>query len=408
MAKICVIGGGASGLVAAIFAKRNGHDVTILEGNNECGKKLQITGNGRGNYFNSNMALNYYNSQNIDLLENIVNPENIAKINNFFKEIGLVANIKDGYYYPNSNQAISIKSVLLNEIKYLNIKIVYNHLVTNIKKDNNLFCITTNQGDFIADKVIIATGSKSYPKTGSTGIGYDLAKNFNHTIIPVLPALVQLKGQDSFYKEWSGIRTTVNLKLYENNQYIKQENGEIQLTDYGISGICVYNLSSLVARGLYKNKREVIHINFLPFLNFDNAMELLDWFEKRATVIKNRTISELFDSLLNYKLVNVFLKVLKIAKNKHWFDLTKNEKLSLCKMLIDYEFIVTETNSFDHAQVCSGGIPLSEINTKTMESLKVKNLYFTGEILDVDGQCGGYNLGFAWLSGMLAGENIND
>ena len=137
-------------------------------------------------------------------------------------------------------------------------------------------------------------------------------------------------------------------------------------------------------------------------------MELLDWFEKRATVIKNRTISELFDSLLNYKLVNVFLKVLKIAKNKQWFDLTKNEKLSLCKMLIDYEFIVTETNSFDHAQVCSGGIPLSEINTKTMESLKVKNLYFTGEILDVDGQCGGYNLGFAWLSGMLAGENIND
>ena len=402
MEKVVIIGGGASGLVAAINAKTNSNDVIILERNNSCGKKILVTGNGKCNYWNEDQNINHYHSNNQELLEKIIN-NNSNQVLDFFSSLGIIPKIKNGYYYPFSNQATSIKNALILEAKKKNITIKTDFLVENIKKEENQFIISSKEEVIISDKLVIATGSKAAPKTGSDGMGYSLAKKLGHTVIKPLPALVQLKTEGNFLKEWQGIRTDVKLSLYEDNNLIKEEQGEIQLTNYGVSGICIFNLSRYVSIGLSKNKKEFIKINFLPFLNISDKKL---WLKERNNQVKNRTIEELLEGILNYKLVQVILKKSNINTNKTYVELSDKEKDILIKNLEEFKLNITGTNSFEQAQVCSGGIPLDEINIETMESKLIKNLYFIGEILDVDGDCGGYNLGFAWISGMLAGKDI--
>ena len=406
MKKIIVIGGGASGLVAAINAAKCGNDVIILEKNNICGKKILITGNGRCNYYNKDQKIEHYRSKNIELVEKIITKENTEKIVKFFKSIGIEPKIKNGYYYPYSNQAVSIQNALLTETKNLNIEIKNNIIVNKINKENDKFIIYTNQGEFNSEKVIIATGSKAAPKTGSDGSGYKICMELGHTIIKPLPALVQLKGNEKYFKEWSGIRVDANIKAYENNNLLGEETGELQLTDYGISGICVMNLSGRIARGLNYKKQEYLKINFLQGLKILSETDFIDFMNKRNNMMKNRNICELLEGIINYKLVNVLLKICNIKNNKYWSELSQNEKLEIAKNFIDFRLDIVDTNSFDKAQICSGGIPLTEIDLNTMESLKTKGLYLTGEILDVDGDCGGYNLTWAWISGMIAGCNV--
>lgn len=406
MKKIIVIGGGASGLVAAICAARSGKDVVILEKNNICGKKILITGNGRCNYYNEEQTIEHYRSNNKELVQKIINKENTEKIVKFFKSIGIEPKIKNGYYYPYSNQAVSIQNALLTETKNLNIEIKNNIIVNKINKENDKFIIYTNQGEFNSEKVIIATGSKAAPKTGSDGSGYQICKELGHTIIKPLPALVQLKGNEKYFKEWRGIRVDANIKAYENSNLLGEETGELQLTDYGISGICVMNLSGRIARGLNDKKQEFLTINFLHGLNILNESDFIDFMNKRNNIMKNRTICELLEGIINYKLVNILLKISNIKNNKNWSELIQNEKLDIARHFVKFKLDIKDTNSFDKAQVCSGGIPLTEIDLNSMESQKTKGLYLTGEILDVDGDCGGYNLTWAWISGMNAGYNV--
>ncbi len=398
---IVIIGGGASGLTAAIFASRNkNNNITLIERNNILGKKILATGNGKCNYYNSEQDLSHYHSENPNLIEKIITKENIQEVNNFFNYLGIIPKIKNGYYYPFSNQATTIRNVLVNELNKPNIKIVDNTKVTSIKKENNKFIIKTATTSFISDKVIISTGSKASPKTGSDGIGYDLVKEFNHTIIKPLPALVQLKAKENYLKEWTGIRTDVNVSLYINDKFIKDEQGEIQLTNYGVSGICIFNLSRFVSRALNDNKDVKLSINFVPFTS--NIEETLNNFN-------NKTIKNLLDGILNSKLVDIIIKLSSINPNKKYSELSQKEKLNLINNLTNLTLNITGTNSFDECQVTTGGVPLTEINLNTMESLKEKGLFITGELLDVDGDCGGYNLTFAWITGILAGRSdLND
>ena len=404
MEQIIIIGGGASGLVAAIYAKRKNNQVIILEKNNKCGKKLLLTGNGRCNFWNQDQSLENYNSTNKNNLRDIITEKNQKEILSFFDKIGIVPKVKDGYYYPNSNQASSISNALLLQVESLGIKIKYNSEVEKIDRLDNKFIITTLTDEIIScDKVVLATGSKACPKTGSDGKGYELAKNFNHTIIDVVPSLVQLRGNGSYFKLWNGVRCDAKISLFENNCKIKEEYGELQLTDYGISGIPTFNISGLVARGINNNKKEIVKIDFLPFIN-KNEQEFITYCDNKSKFILNLKIYQFLEGMLNYKLVETILKVAKIDKQKRWQDLTISEKKRLYYNLKSFEFLITGTNSFDKAQVCSGGVSLLEINPKTMESKLIKNLYIVGELLDVDGICGGYNLSFAWISGMLAGN----
>ncbi len=396
MKKVVIIGGGASGLVAAIYAAKAHHKVTILERNSHVGKKILATGNGKCNYFNVDQSLTHYHTTNPEKIETIINPKNTQEILEFLDSIGIVPKIKNGYYYPNSGQAISMREALFTECQLLNIKIINDYKVNTVTKQGSGFIINN---EITADKVIIATGSKAAPNTGSDGNGYSLAESLNHTVIKPLPALVQLLNNDKQLKSCSGARSDVNVSLIENDKLIKTESGELQLTDYGVSGICIFNLSRYVAKGLEQKKKEEIIINFLP-----NIKNFIDYMNKRNSKVKGRTISKLFDGLLNYKIADILIEKAGISKNTYWNKLTEKEKETLGKCVCKLKVNIIGTKDFNKAQVCSGGIPLEEINPKTMESLKVKGLYFSGEILDVDGDCGGYNLTFAFITGMLAGK----
>ncbi|MBR3229630.1 MAG: aminoacetone oxidase family FAD-binding enzyme [Bacilli bacterium] len=394
MKDICIIGGGASGLAAAITAAKKGKKVTIIERNEKCGKKILITGSGKCNYFNDNQNINKYHSTNRELIKEIITEENINKVKTFFNKLGIIPKIIDGYYYPFSRTSVTIQNALIEEAKKLNVEIIYNIKVEKIiKKD--FFIINPEKEKIKAKKIVLCSGSKAAPKTGSDGSGYDLAMSFNHKIIKPHPALISLKGDKNYYKKWSGVRTEAILKLYEDNNFIKEEKGEIQLTDQGISGIVTFNLSNLITQKL-KTHEEIIYINFIPFLKENNLDSLFK---------TNKKISEVLERILNYKLVNVLIKEAKLKTN-YYDKLDKKEKNKLLNTLTNFKIKITETGSFDKAQVCTGGVSLEEINLKTMESKKEKNLYLAGEILDINGDCGGYNLTFAWLSGILVGENI--
>ena len=408
MKEVLIIGGGASGLVSAIYASQGGNKVTILEKNNQLGKKILITGNGKCNYWNNDISLDHYHTQNKEYLSKIITNKNQQDILSLFERLGIIPKIKDGYYYPYSGQATSIQTTLIKECNILGVNIITNCEVTNIKKENNKFKILTTKGEYISDKIIISTGSYAYPKTGSTGDGYKFLKTLGHTIITPLPALVQLVAKESYLKEWQGIRSEVSVTLIENNKKIKKETGEIQLTDYGLSGICIFNISSFVSKGLNNHKKEQIKINFLHPFNINNINETIELINKRNKIMKNRTISDLLDGLLNYKLINLFLKLSKIKKEDKWNNITIEQKQKLSNYLTNFIIEIKETKSFDTSQTCTGGVPLSEINPSTMASLKCNNLYITGELLDADGECGGYNLAFAWITGMLAGKGVNN
>lgn len=407
MKNVIVIGAGASGLIAAIYAKSKGNNVILLEKNEICGKKILATGNGRCNFWNEDQRLEHYRSSNFEKIEKIINNKNREEILKFFEKIGIEPKIKNGYYYPNSNQAISIKKALELEAQKQNVIIKTDSEVVDLKKEKDDFKVILKNGqEIISNSVILATGSKAAPKTGSDGIGYQICKKFNHTIVKPLPALVQLKADGKFLKDWEGIRTDVLVKLYENDKKIGEEIGEIQLTNYGISGICVFNLSGRVSRGLNDNKKETVKINFLNSLNINLPKDFIEWMNKRNLLVKDRSIFELLEGVLNYKLVNVLLKKSKINNNMKWEELSLSSKNDLSENITSFKLEIIGTNSFDKAQVCSGGIPLNEIDVNNMQSLKVKGLYIIGELLDVDGDCGGYNLEWAWITGMIAGSRV--
>jgi len=299
-----------------------------------------------------------------------------------------------------SGMASSVRETFDKEIKRNNIITKYNSKVIDIEKENNEYKVILENEVIYTDKLIIATGSKAFPKTGSDGFGYLIAKKFNHKINSVLPSLVALKTNDKLIKEATGVRSEVILSLYCDNSLVKEENGEIQITDDGISGICTFNLSGLVSKALNNKKEVFVKINFVPEIN-----DFYNFFENRNREIANRTIEELLESIMNYKLINIILKRCVINKDKHWNDLSIIEQEMLIKNIVEFELKIVGTNSYDKAQVCTGGIPLNEINDN-MESIYNDNLYFVGELLDVDGKCGGFNLAFAFITGYIAGSSV--
>lgn len=406
MKKIIIIGGGAAGLVAAINAKNEHNEVIILEKNSSCGKKILITGAGKCNYFNEDFTPNYYSGITTNGLEKIINDNTKEIVLKFFDSLGILPRIKSGYYYPYSNQAVSIQNALITEATKKGVTIIYNTIVNDVKYDNKYF-IKTDDKIYESDILILATGSKAFYDNSENEIGYKVLKKFNHNIIKPLPGLVQLKSETNYLKEWSGIRTDAKVSLFINDTLVDTEIGEIQLTNYGISGICTLCLSNLAVRALEENKKVHVYINFLNFLNINNKEEFIKFLSDRNNKIKDRTLSQLFDSLLNYKLTNLLLKLSKINLN-NTFESLNNEKLNnLYNNMINFKLDITGYNSFKEAQISLGGLPLNEVDINTLESLKQEKLFICGELFDINGKCGGYNLGFAWITGIIVGRYVN-
>ena len=404
--KVLIIGGGVAGLTAAITLRKNNHEVWVLERNDRPLKKLLLTGNGKCNYWNQDQAITHYHSTTEELLPELITSTRQQAVVDFFASIGIMPRIKNGYYYPFSNQASSVVESLYLSAKEQGVNFLTNLLVDEVVYQNNQFMVNPKKEKLIGDTLIITTGSMAYPKTGSDGIGYKLAEAFGHYIVPVMPALVQLKMKENDLKDWKGIRCEARLEALVNGKVIQEESGELQITEYGISGICTLNISSKLARSLVAGDKVEVAIHFLPWLF--TKQEVRMYLENRACLFPNRTLEELLETILSYKLVHVLFNHYKVDFKKKWHTLTQQEQDTVSCFLFCHTIEIIGTNSFDQAQVCSGGVALTEVNLDSLESKKQKDLYFAGEILDVNGDCGGYNLGFAFLSGILVGKKVGN
>ncbi len=396
-----IIGAGPAGMTAAIFAARKGLKVCLVEHEDRVGKKILSTGNGKCNITNLNMSPEWYYTGRKENFYSVIEqfmPENII---DFFGELGVLTTNKNGYIYPRSEQASMVLDSLRTELIRLNIT-VYTGAGNATITHSDIFTVKFGDKAITSNKLILACGSKCAPKTGSDGSGYRYARDFGHSIIKVIPALVQLICKESFYKELQGVRCQAKLSVMVDNQCITTEQGELQLTGYGISGIPVFQLSRVVKRILDKGRTPVIKIDFIS--EYTNR-ELHNFISGVANNHPDMELSMALSGILNKKLANVIIKECNLKPSLKCIDVNSDNITRLVNLIKTFNVIPKDTNGFDNAQVCAGGVDLGEINLDTMESKLVKGLYFAGEILDVDGKCGGYNLTWAFASGKVAGDN---
>ena len=251
---VIIVGGGASGMLAAISAAREGAKVTILEHKDRIGKKILSTGNGRCNLTNEYMTPDCFRGDDVSIVSSVLKQFGYEETIDFFEKLGVILKNRQGYIYPISDQASTILDVLRMELERLKVSVCLEHCVTAIKKNAKGFQVVTNKGTYQGDALILATGGKAASVLGSDGSGYSLAKQFGHLMSPVVPALVQLKGKGTYFKQVAGVRTQARISLYVNDIFVSEDTGELQLTNYGISGIPVFQISRYAAKGLYEKK----------------------------------------------------------------------------------------------------------------------------------------------------------
>lgn len=383
MNRVIIIGGGASGLAAAIAAAKEGACAVIAERNERVGKKILSTGNGRCNFTNINASAADYNS---DFAESVMKKYPPKKIIGFFKDMGMMSREEaEGRVYPASGQASAVLDILRMTAERLGVEVYTGFSAKKINKKNGGFEVVSADGHVLfGDKVIIAAGGCAAPKSGSDGAGYTLLKQLGHSITPLVPSLVQIKTD----KGIKGVRAFGKVTL-ENG---RSETGEIQFNDYGISGIPVFCLSRYVKKGMK------ISVDLVCGEEFSDLAEYL----------KNRRpqpLETFLVGIVNKALGQMLLKDLGFAPlSKNSADLTQNEIKRIAYGLKNWEFTVTGTMPWDNAQVTAGGAELAEFDPETLESKLVQGVYAAGEVLDIDAPCGGYNLQWAWASGLCAGS----
>ncbi len=402
MRQILIAGAGASGMMAAIRAARAGARVTLLERKDRPGKKLLSTGNGRCNLTNMDQREEYYRCDQAGFPSQVLARFPVMDTLEFFEGLGILAKSRNGYIYPNSDQALSVLEALLGELKVLGVKIICQTPVTRAGKKGDTFFVYSGDRKFQGQALILAAGSRAAPVTGSDGSGYELASGFGHRLITPLPALVQLRCGEKHYKRLAGVRAEARVSLYGNGKFLASDQGELQLTDYGISGIPTFQVSRYASVALHRKQEVKARIHFLPQMDEGQVRDMLD---RRRRHMKAGNCLQFMNGLLNSKLSAVLLNLAGIREDQPVTSVTKAGWDQLFTQLTNYETQITAANSFDHAQVCRGGVDTRQVRENTLESRLVPGLYFCGELLDVDGICGGYNLQWAWSSGAVAGQN---
>lgn len=402
---VLIIGGGASGLAASIHAARNGAEVTILEHNDRVGKKILSTGNGKCNLTNLHMNAECFRGGDPRFIQSVLDQFTVRNTLDFFGELGIYPKIKNGYVYPNSEQAASVLDVLRQEAEYLKVRVITQAHTAHIRPQgrNSGFITEYGGGRQQSDTVILAAGSKAAPVTGSDGSGYELAKELGHRIVRPLPALVQLRSdKNPIFKQLAGIRTEALVTIVSEGKRLAFDRGEVQLTDYGISGIPVFQVSRFASNALDRKKTVTALIDFLPDLDAGGVRALL---ESRKAFRPQKACEDYLTGLFPKKLAHVLLKQAGIALSVQAGSLSSRQLSALTGQIKEFGVPITAANPFANAQVCCGGVDTSQICSDTMESRLLEGLYFAGEIMDVDGICGGYNLQWAWSTGAAAGRN---
>lgn len=416
MSKVIVVGGGPAGMMAAITAAENGNDVTIIEKMPSFGKKLLITGKGR-----CNITSSLYMSEFIkntpgngkflySAFQNYTNQDIIA----FLKQQGLeVKEERGNRIFPITDKSIDVLNCFKTRIDELNIKYKLNTRVEKILiKNNEILGIRTNREIIQTDKIILATGGKSYPLTGSTGDGYKISKEIGHTIIPIKPSLVPLEVfEKEICKRLQGLSLrNVGIKIVDidKNKVIYEDFGEMIFTHFGVSGPTILSGSAHLVKYkdieyLLKKKYININIDLKPALTEE---QLDDRIIRDFKEFKNKQFKHSLDKLLPQKMIPIIVKLSRIDEDKRVNEITKAERKELVKLLKNFTIIVENFRPVEEAIITCGGISTKEINPKTMESKIIKGLFFAGEIIDVDGYTGGFNLQIAYSTGYTAGINV--
>lgn len=424
---VVVIGGGPAGMMAAIASAEQGNYVILIEKMSSLGRKLLITGKGRCN-ITSSLDMNEFIKNtpgNGRFLFSCYQEFTNQDIIDFLKKQGLdVKEERGNRIFPVTDKSLDVLKAFTKRLKELNISIKYNTSVEEILvEDNKVIGVKINDKELSknvrnaenkiikADKVVLATGGKSYPLTGSTGDGYELAKKLGHTITAIKPSLVPLETHNKkVCQEMQGLslrNVKIQLKDVEKNKVIYEEQGEMLFTHFGVSGPTILSSSAHLVR--YKNieekfaeKKIVLSIDFKPALTEEKLdARLLRDFDKQ----KNKQYKNSLDELLPQKLIPIVVERSKINSNKKVNEITKEERRNLVKLLKHFELEIKQFRPIDEAIITSGGVSIKEINPKTMASKLVEGLYFAGEIIDVDSYTGGFNLQIAYSTGYMAGKN---
>ncbi len=403
---IAVVGGGASGLVSAIFAEGSCDSVCILEGKERIGKKILITGDGKCNLTNRNLSIEHYHSLDKDFVNKVLSKFSNTETEKFFHSLGLLTRTEeDGRVYPYSFQASSVLDVLRFAVSERRVEVRTGFKVKNIKVLKDTFEIESEKSEKVfAKKVILACGGITAPFTGSDGSGFKIAGQLGHRIIKPLPALVQLKLNSPHLKSISGVRVNAEATLVIEGKVADMLSGEVLFTNSGASGPVVLGLSLKAGIALSMKKKVLLNINLLPDLSKEKIEKTLFEFLSNHP---ERTISEILIGLLNKRLIPAVLKSSNIDIHKKSKLVLREEVERIIKTISSFEFEVTGTLSFRDAQSTFGGVSLKEVDPETMESKLVKNLFLAGEILDCTGDSGGYNLQWAWSTGFIAGTSAS-
>lgn len=380
---IIIAGGGASGLTAAIMAAKEGCSVTVLEHNEKTGRKICVTGNGRCNLTNRDQREDAYHGDHPEFAREVLRQFSFEDTLHFFENIGIAFADRKGWLYPRSGQAKSVAELLEGKARSLKVKIKTKEHVNDVFKKDGIWNVRTEGWTYQGDAVILANGSKASSVPGSDGSGYRIAAKLGHEIIPPLPALVSLKCKGKNFSGWAGVRTEARVSLLADGQLIRTEAGEIQLTEYGVSGIPVFQISRFAVRTIREGRKAEILLDFFPESTPDQTKNLL---RRRKETCPYKSGAELLIGLFPDRLCKILCRQPDLIQAIHGFRLE-----------------ITGDTGFSQAQVCSGGVSTKEIDPFTLESKIHRGLYFAGELLDIDGACGGYNLQWAWSSGAVAG-----
>ncbi len=405
--KVAVVGGGAAGMMAAVQAAYAGARVTVYERNDRVGKKILSTGNGKCNFSNEDMRAACYYGSGAGYVDGFYKQFGVAETKTFFRELGMRIKDRNGYLYPASEQAATVLDVLRYEMERLGIEICAGCRVTGIDGPENPGCRLTLETETAAykkrtyDAVILACGGRAAPKTGSDGTGLAMAKRLGHRIVPTVPALTALRCGETFWKQVAGVRCEARLMLYIDGNEVSSVQGELQLTDYGISGIPVFQFSRIAAYALQEGRPVTVKIDLMPDHGAADIQEA--FWVRRWERQKRQSMEQFVTGTVNKKVGLLLLKLAGIRETETVCEIEGARRRKLEQLFHVFEVTVKGTNSFEQAQVCAGGVDFAEV-TDRLESVRRPGLFFAGEMLDIDGICGGYNLQWAWSSGAVAGR----
>ncbi len=397
---VAIIGGGAAGLMAAITAAKAGHSVTLFEKSDKVGKKILASGNGRCNISNTSLHVSNYFGENPSFVQDALSQFTFKEFEKLCSSLGLFLDIKeDGRVYPLSNEAKSVQMLLHNQALSLHVKILYNQNIQKIEKKNTSFIVEGKN----FDTLIITTGSEAALQLGGSDEGYQLAQSFGHEIIPRYPSLVQLHLDSIVASKMAGVKLSGSVTLFIDRQKRETIYGDLLFTKYGISGFAILDISQGASLALINHQHVSITLNLLPQFTSTQLQAKLTQLIKE---LPYRSVEQLLVGLISSKIIPQLLLTCKINPHTLCRDITRKELKKIIFNLSQWYFEVNDTHGFKHAEVSGGGISTEKIDPKTMQSQLVKGLYFAGEVLDIVGERGGYNLHFAFASAYLAAKNL--